>query len=155
MAEDFGREIAACPDCGERRTEFSVHVCINVGVNAAFAAMATDEDYRKAVQELTPSAPTESMEEIAKLANFILEEFPGEPSANESAVDVAIRLLRERASMPTLTREEVGKGLGWTSDKTGVYIPWDDFPKVADRLNAILAAKSQKGGDADALRCPQ
>ena len=56
-----------------------------------------------------------------------------------------------RASTPTLTltRKEVGKGLGWTSDKTGVYIPWDDFPKVADRLNAILAAKSQKGGDAN------
>lgn len=142
MAEDFGREIAACPDCGERRTEFSVHVCMNVGVNAAFAAMATDEDYRKEVQELTPSAPTESMEEIAKLANFILEEFPGEPSASESAVDVAIRLLRERASTPTLTAEDVQNCLE--------YLERSDYSqRVADRLNAILAAKSQKG-DKDA-----
>lgn len=119
MAEDFGREIAACPDCGERRTEFSVHVCMNVvknEVNAAFAAMATDEDYRKEVQEL--------------------EEFPGEPSASESAVDVAIRLVRERASMPTLTAEDVQNCLE--------YLESSDYSqRVADRLNAILAVKSQ------------
>jgi len=32
--------------------------------------------------------------EIDKLAKFILSEVPGEPSANQSAVDTAIRIIR-------------------------------------------------------------
>lgn len=33
-------------------------------------------------------------EQIDRLATFIIEQIPGEPSVSESAVDVAIRLLR-------------------------------------------------------------
>ena len=65
--------------------------------------------------------------------------------APESSERDEFAAVRVSAPTLTLTRKEVGEGLGWTSDKTGVYIPWDDFPKVADRLNTILAAKSQRG----------
>ena len=34
-------------------------------------------------------------EEIRRLAQFIMEEVPGEPSQSEGAVDTAIRLIRE------------------------------------------------------------
>lgn len=38
---------------------------------------------------------TERLEEqVKRLAGFIMEELPGEPSENEGAVDTAIRLLR-------------------------------------------------------------
>lgn len=39
---------------------------------------------------------TKAEEEIARLANFIAEHVPGEPSRSEGAVDTAIRLLSER-----------------------------------------------------------
>ncbi|KKN17533.1 hypothetical protein LCGC14_0964910 [marine sediment metagenome] len=35
-------------------------------------------------------------EQIERLASFIMEEVPGEPSASEGAVDCAIRILREK-----------------------------------------------------------
>jgi hypothetical protein len=45
-------------------------------------------------------------EGIDKLARFILEEFPGEPSRSESAVDCAIRLIRTlRATTAPPTHE--------------------------------------------------
>lgn len=36
-----------------------------------------------------------AQEQIDKLAKFILEEVDGEPSQSESAVDTAIRIIRE------------------------------------------------------------
>lgn len=35
-------------------------------------------------------------EQINRLANYIMEHVPGEPSRSEGAVDTAIRLLREK-----------------------------------------------------------
>ena len=40
----------------------------------------------------------ESSAQINKLAKFIMDEIPGEPSESEGAVDVAIRLLRASAN---------------------------------------------------------
>lgn len=38
--------------------------------------------------------PPESLEsQVSRLADFILHEVPGEPSANEGAVDTAIRII--------------------------------------------------------------
>lgn len=35
-------------------------------------------------------------EQISQLANYIMQNVPGEPSRSEGAVDTAIRLLREK-----------------------------------------------------------
>lgn len=43
------------------------------------------------------SMHTESAEaQILRLANFIMDEVPGEPSRSEGAIDTAIRLIRDR-----------------------------------------------------------
>ena len=34
-------------------------------------------------------------QQVEKLANFIMQEIPGEPSQSEGAVDTAIRLLKK------------------------------------------------------------
>jgi hypothetical protein len=51
------------------------------------AAFANDPIDAALERELAPA-------QIARLASFIMAEIPGEPSANEGAVDTAIRLLR-------------------------------------------------------------
>lgn len=129
------------------------------GVRAALKACANEVEAALALPADAPpeqKAPAvETDDQALRLATWFARTYL-EPkrvptySIEEIARHVAEEFAPVHASTPTLTltREEVGKGLGWTSDKTGVYIPWDDFPKVADRLNAILAAKSQKGGDA-------
>ena len=48
------------------------------------------------VTKNTAEVMMESHREIVKLADFIRAEIPSEPSASESAVDVVIRLLRQR-----------------------------------------------------------
>jgi hypothetical protein len=68
-------------------------------------ATAPDEDVDKDVNE-----PLEDQTE--RLANFIMEHVPGEPSANEGAIDTAIRLLRrhypvQRASTYPLTARRI------------------------------------------------
>ena len=45
---------------------------------------------------LAEEAGTVSAAQIVRLANFIMEEVPGEPSQSEGAVDVAIRWMRSR-----------------------------------------------------------
>lgn len=46
----------------------------------------------------------ESLEsQVARLASVIINEFPGEPSTSDGAVDVAIRLLRAKPSAPEFT----------------------------------------------------
>lgn len=104
------------------------------------AAVKRLEDYDAAIAAVR-ARPTESMEEIAKLANFILEEVPGEPSAGESAVDVAIRLLRARAR-PTLTHKDIAKSMSpaHCEHQTVAFGPCYDCR--ADRLNAILQSKA-------------
>ncbi len=43
-----------------------------------------------------------SLEQITKLANFIMAEVDGEPSQNEGAVDCAIRIMRMNARLRNL-----------------------------------------------------
>jgi uncharacterized protein YegP (UPF0339 family) len=53
------------------------------------------DDFGKVVDTFQPDRAVPHAElQIEKLAEFILNEIPGEPSASESAVDTAIRLLR-------------------------------------------------------------
>ncbi len=81
---------------------------------------------------ITP--PDEVVAQIDRLAQFILNEVPGEPSENEGAVDTAIRLMREfyveRAVPLPMTREAfhrfVNRALGevsmcWDPRPTGVF----------------------------------
>lgn len=60
------------------------------------------EDWRRAGEEDEQEVLTACRSEIDRLADFILEKMPeeigkGNPQQGESAVDVAIRLLSERA----------------------------------------------------------
>lgn len=56
------------------------------------------------------------MDEIEKLAQFIIQEVPGEPSRSEGAIETAIRVLGEYmdiiAKLASTTFEEAGEGGG-------------------------------------------
>ena len=53
------------------------------------------------------SAPLD--EQIAQLAKFIIEKIPGEPSQNEGAVDIAMRLLQESYLRVKELQRDLGK----------------------------------------------
>lgn len=59
----------------------------------------TDENRRiaeRAVRGIAEPTPEPLEAQIDRLARFIMEDFPGEPSRSEGAVDCAIRLLKEK-----------------------------------------------------------
>jgi len=63
--------------------------------------------------------------QIEILANYIMAEIPGEPSASEGAGDTAIRLLKQlKADLAKL--EQDGKRLDWLDEQ----ISWDKEPGI-------------------------
>lgn len=56
---------------------------------------------------MTDAKPTTPREQIDKLARFIVDRIPGEPSASQGAVDTAIRLLEgQEAKIRAAVAEE-------------------------------------------------
>ena len=56
-------------------------------------------------EELMIEEGQKAFAQIAELAAFILEEFPGEPSRSEGSVDTAIRLLRKSLDLAARIQE--------------------------------------------------
>jgi hypothetical protein len=56
---------------------------------------AADEAVNRAFLEHSAGAP----DQVKKLADFIINHVPGEPSRSEPAVDTAIRLIKERLAI--------------------------------------------------------
>ncbi len=66
-----------------------------------------------------------SQQQIDKLANFIMAEIPGEPSASEGAVDTAIRWMRDQVSAVDRALNELG-------------VPVPGYPQPVANAVAIL-----------------
>lgn len=60
-------------------------------------------------QKTTTPATEKPSTQIARLATFIQNEIPGEPSASEGAIDTAIRLLRHSYGPEGLTVPDSAK----------------------------------------------
>lgn len=83
-----------------------------------------DERLAKRLREKLPAAESAG-QQIDRLARFIRENVPGEPGANEGAVDTAIRLLASR-----------GETTGAVSDvhEQVSPMPWEDWRKQNEGL---------------------
>ncbi len=62
-------------------------------------------------------------EQVDRLANFILNEVPGEPSENEGAVDTAIRLIRTYLNIPPINPEPVPDEVFKAAEPSGPVAP--------------------------------
>jgi hypothetical protein len=60
---------------------------------------------------------TDRWAEVERLASFIMDEIPGEPSQSEGAIDCAIRLLRDQAATIQRVRD-LPVRWGWATDRT-------------------------------------
>lgn len=79
-------------------------------------------------------------EQIDRLAKFIMDEIPGEPSQSEGAVDTAIRLLRERAT-PTAQRVAAGDLKDHATTLALMRAGYSvDLPARNDALDAAMKA---------------
>lgn len=88
---------------------------------------------------LTPDNPDAAVYEanLIRLAAVIMDEFPGEPSASEGAIDCAIRLLRERNAFWLLVRDLV---------PIRKSIAGDDDRKIVQGWNECLTYLRAKAG---------
>lgn len=74
--------------------------------------------------------------QVDKLAAFILKEVPGEPSANEGAVDTVIRLLRNKTISQTDLLEWATGGVVKIADLEGKVIFEGTWEELKDKLGA-------------------
>lgn len=79
--------------------------------------------------------------QIERLANFIMEEVPGEPSQSEGAVDTAIRWMREKLkAVPEKRPNSTGFVLCPTCKE---FIAWDDqLGAWCDRCNHRIRVRT-------------
>lgn len=61
--------------------------------------------------------------QINRLANFIMENVPGEPSQNQGAVDTAIRIMEEQLKV-TRPSEALFLFMGWLTSREEVSGPF-------------------------------
>ncbi len=103
-------ELSAAPDIPSD-LEYDAHnLEPRVAVEGVFvkADEPLTEDLRESIASLGgvyPKPASESQEQIAQLANFIMAEMPGEPSRSESAVECSIRLLKELRDSKTARKD--------------------------------------------------
>jgi hypothetical protein len=96
--------------------------------SASVAWSAVKEFHMEGILRAPLAEAPQSERQIDQLANFILNEVPGEPSENEGAVDTAIRLIRRRGALPNRAglTSRVMEALGsasrcWDPKPTGVF----------------------------------
>lgn len=125
-----------------------VNVLTREQLEAAIVRSALDSS--RAEGEPLQGEHMESMEEIAKLANFLSEYLPHEISRSENAVDIAIRLLRRageqaapgRKLIERALRDETVRQLQDSMDdsKSLSQIHWE-IEQIVER--AILSARRE------------